>query len=59
MSAFMKLVRDIKDLTLDADERIEAIEGIRKGLNSLKQNKGRTADEFFAAFFAKHNIPKD
>lgn len=33
---------------LDMLERVEAVEGIRKGLGSMKQGKGRDAAEFFA-----------
>ena len=41
---------------LDARERIEAIEGIRRGLQSMKEKRGMPADRFFAEFFARNNI---
>ncbi|MGH9821858.1 MAG: type II toxin-antitoxin system prevent-host-death family antitoxin [Blastocatellia bacterium] len=44
---------------LDAKERIEAIEGIQRGLDSLKGGRSRTANEFFGALFAKHNISEE
>jgi len=55
------VVQDVESYQqlLDAKERMEAIEGIREGIASLKSGKGRTADDFFAALFAKHNIPEE
>ena len=44
---------------LDAKERIEAIEGIRRGLQSMKRNAGKPAAEFFRAFFAEKGIAED
>ncbi len=41
---------------LEAKERIDAIEGIRRGLESLKSKRGMPADKFFAEFFAKNAI---
>ena len=41
---------------LTAKDRIEAIEGIRRGLESMKQNRGRPAEEFFREFFAEKGI---
>jgi hypothetical protein len=32
---------------LEAKDRIEAIEGIRRGLESLKRNAGKPAEKFF------------
>jgi len=54
------LVQDVESYQelLDAKERMEAIEGIRKGIGSLKGNKARSADDFFAAIFVEHNIPE-
>jgi len=37
---------------LNAQDRMEAIEGIRRGLESMKQNKGKPAEKFFQEFFA-------
>jgi prevent-host-death family protein len=44
---------------LEAKERIEAIEGIRRGLESMKEKRGMPADRFFADFFARNNISED
>jgi len=32
---------------------MEAIEGIKRGLESMKQNAGKPAEEFFREFFAE------
>jgi prevent-host-death family protein len=55
------VVQDVESYQelIDAKERMEAIEGIRKGIESLKGSKGRSADDFFAALFANHNIPEE
>lgn len=41
---------------LAAKDRIEAIEGIKRGLESMKQSRGRPAEEFFREFFAEKGI---
>jgi prevent-host-death family protein len=41
---------------LDAKERMEAIDGIRRGLKSMKENRGMSAQKFFTDFFAKNDI---
>jgi PHD/YefM family antitoxin component YafN of YafNO toxin-antitoxin module len=43
---------------LEAQDRMEAIEGIRRGLESMKQNKGKPAEKFFREFFAEKGIPE-
>ena len=43
---------------LEAKERMEAIEGIRRGLESLKSKRGMPADKFFDEFFARNKIPQ-
>jgi len=43
---------------LDAQERMEAIEGIRRGLENMKGNEGKPADKFFRKFFAEKGIPE-
>jgi prevent-host-death family protein len=37
-------------------DRMEAVAGIRAGLESMKRGEGRPAEEFFAEMFAKHGI---
>ena len=44
---------------LEAKDRIEAIEGIRRGLESLKRNAGKPAEKFFQEFFSEQGIPED
>jgi hypothetical protein len=41
---------------LEAQDRIEAIEGIRRGLESMKRNGGKPAEKFFREFFAENGI---
>jgi len=41
---------------LDSKERIEAIEGIRRGLDSIKSGGGKTSEAFFKQFFANCRI---
>jgi hypothetical protein len=38
--------------------RMEAIEGIRRGLKSMKRNAGKAAEKFFRDFFAEKGIPE-
>ena len=35
---------------------MEAIEGIRRGLESMKRHRGKPASEFFREFFAEKGI---
>jgi prevent-host-death family protein len=44
---------------LEAKERMEALEGIRRGLESMKAKRGTPARKFFAEFFARNNVPED
>jgi prevent-host-death family protein len=44
---------------LEAKERMEALEGIRRGLESMKAKRGMPARKFFAEFFARNNLPED
>ena len=39
-------------------DRMEAIEGISRGLESIKRKAGTPADKFFQEFFADYNIPE-
>jgi len=41
---------------LEAKERMEAIEGIKRGLESMKRQRGKPATEFFREFFAEKRI---
>jgi prevent-host-death family protein len=41
---------------LELKERAEVVETLRERLASRGRKKGRTADEFFAEFFARNNI---
>ena len=41
---------------LEAQDRLEAIEGIKLGLESMKRNAGKPAEEFFNEFFTEKNI---
>jgi prevent-host-death family protein len=42
---------------LDRLDHIEAVAGIRRGLEQMEQNEGRPAEELFAEFRARHGIP--
>ena len=44
---------------LDAKDRMEAIEGIKRGLHSMKSNAGKPAAEFFREFFAENGLAKE
>lgn len=41
---------------LTANQRMGAIEGVRLGLEGMKQKRGMSACKFFARFFARNNI---
>jgi len=41
---------------LEAKERMEAIEGIRSGLESIKAKRSRSTDKFFAEFFSTNKL---
>ena len=44
---------------LEARDRMEAIEGIKRGLESLKRNAGKPAGRFFQEFFNQQGIRED
>ena len=44
---------------LEAKDRMDAIEGIKRGLESLKRNAGKPAKGFFQEFFREQGIPED
>jgi hypothetical protein len=56
--------RDIKNPgtfkpnSAEAQDRMEAIEGIRRGLESMKRNEGTPAEKFFQEFFDQNDIPE-
>ena len=41
---------------LEAQDRMAAIEGIKRGLESMKRNAGKPAEKFFQEFFAEKGI---
>jgi len=43
---------------LEAKDRIETIEGIKRGLESMKSKRGKPAEEFFQELFAEKRIPE-
>jgi prevent-host-death family protein len=43
---------------LEAKERMETIQGIRRGLQSMKGNTGKPEEKFFQEFFAEKGILK-
>ena len=44
---------------LELKERAETVEVLRQRLATVGRKKERTADQFFAEFFAKNNIPAE
>ena len=44
---------DSNQKLLEATDRMEAIEGIKRGLESMRRQRGKPATEFFREFFAK------
>jgi prevent-host-death family protein len=42
---------------LDRLEQIDAIEGIRRGLEQMERGEGKPAEEVFAEFRKRHGIP--
>ena len=42
---------------LEAVDRAEAIEGVRRGLESMKRGEGRPVEDFIGEMRRKHNIP--
>ena len=55
------VVQDVESYQalLEAKERMDAIAGIKRGLEAMQSAKGKSADKFFAEFFAEHNIADD
>jgi hypothetical protein len=46
----------LKRYSAEARDRIEAIEGIRRGLESMERNSGKPAEKFFQEFFEEKDI---
>ena len=44
---------------LDLAERAEAIEGIRRGLESAARGEGRSAEQIFAELRARHGLMRE
>jgi len=55
------VVQDVESYQelLDAKEQMETIQGIRRGLESMKAGKGKHSEDFFKEFFSKHKIPEE
>ena len=55
------VVQDVKSYQrlLDALDRAEAIEGIRRGLDEMRRGEGIPAEEVFAELRAKHDLPDE
>jgi hypothetical protein len=45
--------------SLEPKDRMEAIEGIQRGLESLRRNAGKPAEKFFHEFFNEQGIPEE
>lgn len=43
---------------LEVKDRMETIEGIRRGLESMKRGRGKPGAKFFRAFFVEKGIPE-
>jgi PHD/YefM family antitoxin component YafN of YafNO toxin-antitoxin module len=43
---------------LDVIDRLQAIEGVRRGLEAMEQNSGRSASEFFGEMQEKYKLQK-
>lgn len=54
------VVQDAKSYQelLEAKDRMEAIQGIKRGLESMKRSAGKPAETFFQEFFADKGIPE-
>lgn len=44
---------------VEAKDRLEAIEGIKRGLESMRRGAGKPAETFFQEFFREQNITED
>ena len=40
----------------EEQDRMEAVEGIRRGLDSMKREAGKPAEEFFSEFFTEESV---
>ncbi len=55
------VVQDVESYQalLDAKERMETIEGIRRGLESMRAGRGEQSEPFFREFFHRHDIEEE
>jgi prevent-host-death family protein len=44
---------------LEAKDRMQAIDGIKRGLESLNRNAGKPAKKFFQEFFSENDMTED
>jgi len=44
---------------LEAKDKMEALEGIRRGLKDIKAGRSKSAEEFFREFFIRYEIPDE
>lgn len=54
-----QLQQGLDQQLLEAKDRMDAIEGIKRGLQSMKTNAGKPAAEFFREFFAEKGISNE
>jgi hypothetical protein len=52
------VVQDVESYH-EANERMDANAGIKRGLEAMQSVKGKAAHTLFAEFLAKHDIPDD
>ena len=55
------IVQDVESYQalLVAKEQMKTIEGIRRGIETLKAGSGKTSEDFFKEFFSKHKITEE
>lgn len=53
-----KLSWSCKTPKLEAKDRMEAIDGIKRGLESMKRGAAKPAETFFQELFAAEGIPE-
>ena len=55
------VVQDVESYQalLDLRERMETIDGIRRGIESMKAGRGKDGEVFFQELFSKYDIPEE